>query len=198
MARALHGFGLGLKVDECVESPIVPAVNEGRAPCHDPASDMDVVKSGNDGDGDSFLVYLAHRENKEVAREQPAFGAAIDAGAERASFRKRDCLLDIELRSPRKFGSACPMDAQHSMQLEKLSELYGCSFRSFEYTRGKQPHDRLPAIAASRIAWRKLQATKRPHEKIRILLDKALLPIHSLVSPDTMRTGSVSVSSAAG
>jgi hypothetical protein len=86
---------------------------------------MDVVKSGNEGNGNAFRVYFARREEEEVAREQPTFCPAIDARTGRASLRKRDCLLDLEFHSLRKFGSAFPMDAQHSLQLEKLSELYG-------------------------------------------------------------------------
>src|SRR5579863_5644647 len=88
MARALRGYGLGLEADECVESPIVAAVNEGRAFSDDSASDMDVVKSGNYWNGSASLVGLAGRKQEEVARKQAAFCPAIDAGTGRASLRK--------------------------------------------------------------------------------------------------------------
>jgi hypothetical protein len=68
---------------------------------------------------------LAGREQEEVAREQPAFGSAIDAGAERAGLCETDGLLDLKRHPLREFGSASPVDPQHAVLRNDMREVNG-------------------------------------------------------------------------
>jgi hypothetical protein len=155
MTRFLDIDGHRRQLDKSVRGSVVPHVDQGGATSHDAPSEKDVVESRNDGNESAPLVGLAGRKQEEVAREQPAFGSAIDAGTERASLCKCDRLLDLELHPLRKLGSTGPVDPQRAVLPNDVREVDGRRLGRRSYALGEAAHDVLPAVTAPGIARRK-------------------------------------------